>query len=457
MPLAHTVHEIKLKNGARGILIDVPNTTAVSYEFNFRAGDDYAKNRNIQQVAHLLEHLMCGATEQFASAEAFSHEFERNGAYSNALTNSTDIIYYGTSGLMELGRILDLWEQAITAPRFTEQALEAEKSNVREELTGQLSDPERVLSQRIARSMGGTSLLTAEELDTIDVVTLDDITEHYGRTHTLANMRFMIAGALTDHIGAITEKLERWQLPAGTERLPIPKAIVHKGDGISIPRSDLSSLFFNLTFAIDRQLTNRERDTMSVLNYILTGTFHSRIYGKARAHGLCYGMGFGVSWYHDNTTEWLVTGQVSGRNVEALYKLIVDELHTVVAGGITEQELIEAKSSALGRLQLRGQTPDAIAEEYTPYVFNDEPIEFLWDAPQYIAAINRADILRLAQEFTISGYWTYGEIGPTTKSKMRTHEQIIARLFEAPEHDAALNSREHTEPTTATNAGHDIL
>jgi predicted Zn-dependent peptidase len=449
MPLAHTVHEIKLKNGARGVLIDVPNTTAVSYEFNFRAGDDYAKNRNIQQVAHLLEHLMCGATEQFASAEAFSHEFERNGAYTNALTNSTDIIYYGTSALMELGRILELWEQAITKPRFTAQALEAEKSNVREELAGQLSDPERALSQRIARAMGGTSLLTAEELDTIDAVTLDDITEHYGRTHTLANMRFMIAGALTGHISAITEMLEGWQLPAGTEHLPIPKAVVHKGDGVAIPRSDLSSLFFNLTFAIGRQLSNRERDTMSILNYILSGTFHSRIYGKARTRGLCYGMGFDVSWYHDNTAEWLVTGQVSGRNADALYELIVDELRAVVARGVTEQELAEAKSSALGRLQLRGQTPDAIGEEYMPYVFNDEPIEFLWDTPQYIASINHADILRLAREFITSGYWTYGEIGPTNKSKLRAHEQIIARLFVAPQYDSAPHHQELTEPTVA--------
>ena len=430
MPLTHTVHEIKLKNGARGILIDVPNTTAVSYEFNFRAGNDYAKNKDIHQVAHLLEHLAFGANERFDSSEAFSQEFEHNGAYSNAVTTDTNVTYYGTSALLELDRILDLWELSITKPRFSEAALEAEKGNIREELEGQLTDPERVLAQRIGRATGGAFLLDAEKITTLDAVTLDDITEHYERTHTLANMRFMIAGALAGRVGDITQKLEAWQLPSGNELLPIPQGVVHQGECLSIRRRDLPSLFFNLSLVLGRELTNRERDAMSVLNYILSGTFHSRIYGKARTLGLCYGMGFGSVSYHDGTAEWSVTGQVSQRNADALYTLIVQELQAVATHGVTSEELAEAKSSALGRVQLRGQTPESIGDEYTDFVFNDEPIEYLWDAPHYIQAVDQAIILRLVNEFITKGLWAFGEIGAMTQHETKTRQQIVAQIFE---------------------------
>lgn len=430
MPLTHTVHEIKLKNGARGILIDVPHTTAVSYEFNFRAGNDYVKNKDIHQVAHLLEHLAFGANERFASAEAFSQEFEHNGAYSNAVTTDTNVTYYGTSALMELDRILDLWELSITKPRFSEQALEAEKSNVREELEGQLTDPERVLSQRIGRATGGAFLLDAEKIETLAAVTLDDVVEHYQRTHTLANMRFMIAGALAEQVDEITQKLEAWQLPSGSELLPIPQGVVHQGECISIRRRDMPSLFFNISLVLGRRLTNRERDAMSVLSYILSGTFHSRIYGAARTLGLCYGMGFSIASYRDGTAEWSVTGQVSQRNASALYELIVRELRAVAASGVTDTELVEAKSSALGRVQLRGQTPESIGDEYTDYVFNDEPIEYLWDAPNYIQAIHQADILRLVNEFISTGLWAFGEIGAVTHRETTLRQQIVAQIFE---------------------------
>jgi predicted Zn-dependent peptidase len=430
MPLPHTVHEIKLKNGARGVLIDVPNTTAVSYEFNFRAGNDYVKNKEIHQVAHLLEHLACGANEKFSTAEAFSQEFEHNGAFSNAVTNDTDITYYGTSALMELYRILDLWQLSITKPHFTSEALEFEKSTVREEIEGQLTDPERVLAQRIVRATGGTSLLDAEELDSIDAVTLDDIVEHYQRTHTLTNMRFMIAGALTDKEQTIIDRLEQWELPSGSGLLPIPKGIVHQGECFSIRRADMASLFFNISFVLGRELTNRERDAMNVLNYILSGTFHSRIYGKARASGLCYAIGVTTVSYHNHTAEWTIAGHVSQRNASALYELIVQEFRAIIADGVADEELAEAKSSALGKVQLRGQTPEALGEEYDDYVFNDEPIEYLWDAPQYIALVNKADISRLAGEFIATGLWAFGEIGAVTSSETLARQKILAQIIQ---------------------------
>src|SRR4051812_5942788 len=78
--LKHTIEEIKLKNGARGLLIDVPGATVMSSQFQFRAGNRYAKDKSIEQVAHIMEHMAFGANARFKDEHAFEADFTKNGA-----------------------------------------------------------------------------------------------------------------------------------------------------------------------------------------------------------------------------------------------------------------------------------------------------------------------------------------------------------------------------------------
>ena len=39
--MKHTVSEVRLANGARGLLIDVPDATVMSFQFQFRADNRY--------------------------------------------------------------------------------------------------------------------------------------------------------------------------------------------------------------------------------------------------------------------------------------------------------------------------------------------------------------------------------------------------------------------------------
>ena len=54
--LKHRVSEVVLKNGARGLLIDVPDATVWEFEFQFRAGHRLTRSDKIYQTAHVMEH-----------------------------------------------------------------------------------------------------------------------------------------------------------------------------------------------------------------------------------------------------------------------------------------------------------------------------------------------------------------------------------------------------------------
>lgn len=428
MPLRHTISEVQLRNGARGLLIHVPDTTVVSYDFGFRAGNNYVKNPNIQQTAHILEHLAFGANAQYDSAESFSQVFSKNGASSNATTWDTTVLYYGISAAMEWDRILDLWQLSIAQPVFSDKALATEKGNVREELEGQVSNHGRVLWQRMNRAAGGASFLDSEKIATIDDVTMADVQEHYKRTHTLQNLRFVIAGDVLPHKDMICAKMEQWQLPRG-ERFAVVPAVIKKGELVHIHREDMPNIAFRLLIGLQRELTIDERDAMAALNHILSGTFHSRIYGKARTRGICYGTGSDTSSGKDGVSEWEFYGQVSQKNATELMTLIVEQIRETTAGNISDHELSEAKSYSLGGLQLRGQTVAALSDEYSDEFANDEPIVLIEDIPPLIQRVSIAMITKLANEFIDAGLWTYGEIGTIEREQTEAHERIVAQLF----------------------------
>ena len=428
MPLKHTVQEITLKSGAKGLMINVPDSTVMSYTISFRAGNDYVKDPAKHQTAHLMEHMAFGPNEQFTSLEAFSQELNRNGAYANASTFDTNMNYYSDCAQFEWERILQLQELAITKPTFLPEILEAEKGNVREELTGQLHNNGRQLWMHMNRAMGGHSMFDEEKIATINPVTVEDIIEHHKRTHTHKNMRFVLAGNFEGQEQRAIELLEGWKLPRG-ERFEPTQEVMHASPPVSLKRQDQENITFAFTMLIKRQLSPSELMMSGALGHLLTGTFHSRIFGKARQRGICYGVGSNVSTDLNGTSSWDFHGQVRPDNAVELYELIRDEIRRVAAGDVTDEDIESDKQFLMGDYQMRGQTVSALANWYESDYFFDETIDRIDNISEHIAAIVKEDLIALAREFVDARIWTLGEVGAVTEAETKKHYDVLAPLF----------------------------
>lgn len=428
MPLKHSVREVSLQTGAKGLIINVPDSTVMSYTIHFRAGNDYVKRPEIHQTAHLMEHMAFGPNEQFATMEAFSQEFSRNGAYSNASTFDINMHYYADCAQFEWERILRLQQLAITKPKFLPEILDAERGNVREELTGQAHNNPRVMWQSIHRAMGGHSFSDIEKIATIDAVTVDDIIEHHQRTHTHQNMRFVLAGDFGSDEQSVISLLESWSLPSGKRLEPVVDTL-RAADPVSIKKTDQENSNFGLIMTIPRKLEIPELVAFSALNHILTGTLHSRIWGKARATGICYGLGSGTTTDLDGSSSWEFYGQVRPDNADALFSLIQIELQRIIDGDISEAELSDAKQYLTGDYQMRGQTVSALASWYGSDYFFDETVDDINDAAKHIAAVSRDDIVRTVHEFINAKTWTLGEIGAVEEAATQRHHRTLSKLF----------------------------
>jgi len=425
--MKHTVFEVKLKNGARGLFIDVPGATTMSMQFQFRAGNRYAKSKNIEQVAHIMEHMAFGANARFKDEQDFEFEFTKNGAYRNAYTSDLSMVYDADCADFEWDRILDLQKLAICQPRFDEEELDAERGNVRSELTNYLNDHHRILWPRIQQLIGEDALTYRQSLPTISNVTIADVREHHKRTHTTNNLRFVIAGKLKGRKSQIRRQLEDFQLPKG-QRFEIPYDKLTKSAPTIIRRKDATNLTFGLFMAIPEVLNDEELDAMHYLNHILTGTMHSRIFGAARKKGLAYNVSaYAGTGFYDSG--WDISGQVNHEAAGELFDIIAREIGNVLKGKISDKEVEAAKGFALGRYQMGAQTVSQISGFYTGRYFADGIIKDYEKIPDMIKNVTTQRMVETARKFIKSNIWVLAAVSSGEKQEIVDLGDKIAKLF----------------------------
>lgn len=412
--MRHRVEERRLSNGARGLLIDIPGASVMATRIQFRAGMLYAKNPQVYEIPHLVEHLAFGANAKYRDEQAFEAEFTKFGAYHNAWTSDVSVCYETECADFEWDRIMELQRVSICEPRFNEEELKSEKANVRSELTGYMNDYYRLLWPRVQQAVGEEVLSLSERLKTIPNIELKDIREHYRRTHTAQNMLFIIAGKIRGRKHKIIRALEQWNLREG-EKFEIPEPELHTGEPVSVRRKDANNITFGFSLVTPRHLEANEVFAMNCLNHILNGTMSSRIFGQARKKGLVYGMGSSVA-ANAKSSYWDFDGEVNEENAEELFKLIQRELMRTLNGEISEKDFLAARSYALGRFQMGAQTVGQIADYYAENYFVSEEVQPYTDMPGLIRSIEPAQMVELAREFSASGIKGFAAVSSVEKS-----------------------------------------
>lgn len=414
--MRHSVEEIRLKNGASGLLIDVPGASVMATRIQFRAGMMYAKNHDMYELPHVVEHLAFGANAKFKDEQAFEAEFTKNGAYHNAWTSDVSVCYETECADFEWDRIMDLQKLSIAEPKFNEEELKSEKANVRSELTGYMNDYYRLLWPRVQQAVGEDILDLSERLKTISNIELKDIREHYRRTHTAKNMMFIIAGKIRGRKHKIIRELEAWPLKEG-EKFEIPLADLHSSEMVAIRRKDASNITFGFSLVTPRHLSTKEVFAMNCLNHILNGTMNSRIFGVARKRGLVYGMGSAIA-SNAHSTYWDFDGEVNEENATELFSLIQTELMKTLNGEISDVDFEAAKLYALGRFQMGAQTVGQIADYYAENYFVNEEVDKYDNMPNIIKGIDKAKMIELSREFAGSGIKGFATVSSVEKAAL---------------------------------------
>ncbi|MBI4033381.1 insulinase family protein [Candidatus Saccharibacteria bacterium] len=422
--MKHTVSEIVLKNGARGLLINVPGAAVTSYELNFRAGDYLKPAWKKWETAHVLEHTILGANEEYPDTQAFQAEIHKNGAYTNAYTSYYNINYIGEVADFEWDRVLRLQLTALAKPLFLDVEFAAEVGNIRDEMVGRSNQHFWTLAGEMTKAYGFKIPTDKERSKLIDNVTRGDIIEHYKRTHFIKNLRFIIAGDLRGRRAALKEILESIGMPVGVSRhkLPLEKA-KKPPKPVFVSNRSVPNIYFGISSVLNDKLSTAEEDALGIARVMLTETLYSKIFGQAREKGLVYAVHSG---HHQNSqyAEWSLSTQVLPQNAPALGDIILREIKKVQKGIIDDSDLEAAKQYALGSFQRSMQTVGSVAGAYERY-FYDGYIEDMRSIPERIKAVSQKNLSSVMNRMFADNIAAIGVLGGTDSTiAQRLNDQL---------------------------------
>lgn len=426
--LRHKVEHVTLANGLEGLIIDTPKTGVVVAEVSFRAGE-FMLPKEKWETAHLLEHVLLGANKYYKRARDFQAAIEKNGAYSNASTSVYDVTYEVESADFEWKRVVGLLLDAISTPLFLQEEFDTEKSNVREELISRSNNHFRHLNLGLRQAMGLCSLTDPERLELLDGVTRDDLVDHYEKTHTLPNARFVIAGNFKGHYEEVIELLQdRLKLSSRGNRIPMPDEIpTTPADPLVARKPSVPNVYLYFDMYTNRVFSEEESHALQLISTIMTETMYSRIFGTAREKGWVYGMGSG-SAFLATATGWWLGAQVSKTNSQPLLRLIRDESIALKNGIIDDEDFEAAKKHLLGKTMRSGQTASGLVNQYGKFYMNDT-IEDVNKIAQKIRKIKKQDCVKLFQELTTDSSWGLGVLGATSLVPARKLQSYAAEIF----------------------------
>lgn len=431
--LKHSVEEIQLKSGARGLLIDIPDASVMSFRVNFRAGDIYTTSDKKWETAHIMEHLSLGANKKFPKARDYQMELEKNGAYSNASTAQADMTYEGECADFEWKQFAELFLVGISKPLFLKEEFKAECGNVYEELIGRGNQHGGHLCLQMAKSYGLNYKTMQERAELMKNVALDDVIEHYKKTHFAENMRFVVVGKMKGRKRKLVSLLNSMSLPKSkyTERFALPVEKPHSiSDPLFIANKTVPNAYFYIDTHMCSEMTISEQYSSGLLCTILTDTLYSKIFGEAREKGLIY-------YLHSSTertpgfSSWWFESQISEKQIGQFLDIFVREIQKVRAGIIPRKDIEAAKMNQLGGFQRTAQTVNAITNGYSNRYFYDGTISDSYTRFSYhLGRVTKQSMVDIANKLFEENIWGIGFLGTISEKARRNAHQKISILWD---------------------------
>ena len=347
-------HQTVLDNGLRVIAELNDQARSVASGFFVKAGSR-DESPELAGVSHFLEHMIFKGTPR-RDALAVNRDFDRVGAKHNAQTSEEDTFYHVTCLPEYLPRAFDILSD-ILRPSLRDEDFETEKKVIIEEIRMYLDNPMSVAYDAAKAAHFGGHPLGQSILGTVDSIsslTVDQMRGYFARKYSPANIVLAFAGKTDwDEVVELTKAhCSGWEGPSD-ERQAVPP----RGTGAfeAILRADDNQQTV-IGVADAPALEDDDRFAAQLLATVLGDHTGSRLYWELVDPG--HADGGEVSYQDYNCAGSYYTFlSCEPDQTQANLARIVDVYGRAMAGGITEEELTQAKNKVLARSVLRSERP----------------------------------------------------------------------------------------------------
>lgn len=354
--MTDALHRTVLDNGVRVVSEGVAGARSLAVGVWLAVGsrDEPA---DAAGLSHLLEHLIFKGTER-RDARSLALAFDAVGGEMNAYTSKERTAYYARVPAGPAAEVFDgetwtvgveLLLESVVQPALRAEELASEREVVLEELAGAEDDPSDLVDTRLFELLFPGHPLGREVIGTPETVAnvtreriLAFMAEHYGATNVV-----VAAAGVVDHsrlVDAVGRWLGGWAPGQQPTRTP---AASPSGSSRLHTRRRTEQTHLALGWPTVG-LHHEDRFTLAILEHVLGDGPASRLFQEIRERrGLAYTVGSSLSTYTDAGALTVYVGTSPDRATEVL-RLVEQEVASIAAAGITEEELRAAQGYLVG-------------------------------------------------------------------------------------------------------------
>ncbi|MCA1833079.1 MAG: M16 family metallopeptidase [Actinomycetota bacterium] len=347
------VQRTDLDSGIRILTETMPEVRSVTLGVWVGVGSRDEPNE-IAGVTHWLEHLLFKGTAT-RSARDIAVTFDQVGGELNAFTAKEFTCFYARTLDADASMAIELVADMLQHSIIRDEDVISERQVVLEEISMHEDQPDDIIHDVFLETLWGAHPLGRRVLgstETIQAMTRDQIDAYYRLHYRPGNLVIAAAGSLQHD--AIVQAVEK----AFRDAPPSPQRGVRAGEQapgvrpgfISVPRKTEQAHIVYGTGGIARN--DDRRWALGVLNIALGGGMSSRLFQEVREkRGWVYSIYSMHSAFADTGTFDIYAGTAPERARDVL-EITRAELDSVIADGLTEEEIDRGKGHLKGNLVL---------------------------------------------------------------------------------------------------------
>jgi zinc protease len=391
------IQEVTSPGGIKAWLVEDHSIPFVAVEFAFKGGaslDAPAKRGAINLMTATLEE---GAGK--LNSTGFAQAVEDLGARLS-FDVSNDAVTVDMRALTEnRDEVADLLAQALSQPRFDNDAVERVRAQVQSIIRAEATDPQTIAAEEMSRQAWGDHPYATSLNGTADsVAALGRKDLVAAKNRVLARDRVLVgaSGDITpEDLGLLLDKVLGGLPEKGTTPLP-EQAQLNVTGGVTVIDWNSPQTVVNF-YGPGLPIDDPDYFAAYVANHILGGGgFSSRLMDEIREkRGLTYGISTGLS---NGIFGYSWVGGMSGSNatVGQAVDLIRQEWDRMAAEGVTEKELADAKTYLTGEYPLRFDGNGKISGILAGMQLAGFPREYVNTRNDKVEAVTGEDVQRVA-------------------------------------------------------------
>ena len=333
-----------LPNGARIVTEVVDSVYSAAIDLWIEVGSAYENPEN-SGVSHCIEHMLFKGTKNRTS-ERLMEEIEDVGGMLSASTSRELTKLYGHVLGESLPVAVDIILDMAKSPLMAAEDLELERKVILDEIEMYEDDPGDVAQELVYSRMWEGSpqaMPITGDARAVKKISVEMLQEHFQKYFRPERMIVSVAGSFDEDatIAALSQGLGSLEGSASKayERPTVPEVKAFK------ELIDWDTEMAQLIMAMPGLSTlHRLQPALLVLDLCLTTSASSRLFKEVREkRGLAYNIGSLQHSYRDSGL-YGVAAAVSPAKAEAVFELVLAELALLKKEGLSEREILRAKS-----------------------------------------------------------------------------------------------------------------